>query len=304
MRSKATIVLVAILVAPAVAALAAIVSAQESDVPTDIRGESLTCPSGAQVESRFTLNGDAWVVTGILQTGLTGTITVSGPTGDVSVTPTVNLAITGNPQLGQPVTMAGKIAMTGEMVATTIVDACAAAPAVPVSPSAEDDPAAQPVSNEDGDKHEEASDDSDDAEGDDDGDGEASAGNEKIAEAIAEEFDTSPDEVLALHGDGIGFGAIFKLYLIARANDMTVGDLLAQVDEDGDGFAFGKLKKSLTEEEMAIFEDGPKNLGELVSSSNHDDSDDSEDADEEDKGKTSRSGPSSQGKAKGHGKKD
>jgi len=291
MRSKATIVLVAILVAPAVAALAAIVSAQESDVPTDIRGESLTCPSGGQVESRFTLNGDAWVVTGILQTGLIGTITVSGPTGDVSVTPTVNLAITGDPQLGQPVTMAGKIAMTGEMVATTIVDACVGAPAVPASPSAEDDPAGHPVSNEDGDQGK-VSNDSDDAESDGDGDSDDSAGNQKIAEAIAEEFDTTPEEVLALHDEGIGFGAIFKLYLIARANDMTVGDLLAQVDDDG-GFAFGKLKKSLTEEEMAIFEDGPKNLGELVSSSNHDDSDDSEDADEEDNGKS-----------KGHGNKD
>ena len=296
MRSKATIVFATILVAPAVAALAAIVSAQESDVPTDIRGETLTCPSGAQVESRFTLNGDSWVVTGILQAGLTATITVSGPTGDVSVTPTVNLAITGDPQLGQPVTMAGQIAMTGEMVATTIVDACSAATTDTSSPSAEDDPAAQPVSNDDKDQGEEASDEPDDAEGDEDGNSDNSAGNEKIAEAIAEEFETTPEEVLALHDEGIGFGAIFKLYLIARANGMTVGDLLSQVDEDGGGFAFGKLKKALTEEEMAIVADGPKNLGELVSRSNH--------ADEEDEGKTSRSGASSQGKAKGHGKKD
>jgi len=302
MKNKAMIVIVALLVAPAVAALTAIVSAQESDVPTDIRGETLTCPSGAQVESRFTLNGDSWVVTGMLQAGLTGTITVSGPTGDVSVTPTVNLAITGDPQLGQPVTMAGQIAMTGEMVATTIVDACSAATTDTPSPSAEGDPAAEPASNEDGDKHEE---DVDALEADeDDSDDESSAGNQKIAEAIAEEFDTTPDEVLALHDGGIGFGAIFKLYLIARANDMTVGDLLSQVDEDGGGIAFGKLKKTLTEEEMAIFEDGPKNLGELVSGSNHDDDDDSDDAGEDDEGETSRGGDRGNGKSKGHDQKD
>jgi len=158
MKSKAGIVLAAILVAPAVAALAAIVSAQKSDVPTDVRGEMLTCPNGAQVQSRFVLEGDAWEVTGILQAGLTGTITVSGPTGDVSVTPTVNLVVTGDPQLGQPVTMDGTLAMTGEMVATSILNACAAAPTDDPFPTpGGDDPAGQPVLDQD------------DAEGDDEG---------------------------------------------------------------------------------------------------------------------------------------
>ena len=140
-----------------------------------------------------------------------------------------------------------------------------------------------------------------DAEGDED-----SAGNQKIAEAIAEEFDTTPEEVLALHDEGIGFGAIFKLYLIARAKGITVDELLAQIEEDGGGFAFGKLKKSLTDEELAIFEDGPKNLGELVSGSNHDDADDSFDAETEDadEGETSRGGPPDHAKSKDHGKKN
>jgi hypothetical protein len=127
MSVKFGVVLVAVLIAPAVAALAAIVSAQESDDPaTAVTGDALTCPNGAQVQSRFSLDGNAWEVTGILSTGLAGTITVSGPTGDVSAAPTVNLLVSGDPQTGQPVTMAGSTAMTGEMVATSIVNACSA----------------------------------------------------------------------------------------------------------------------------------------------------------------------------------
>jgi hypothetical protein len=131
------------------------------------------------------------------------------------------------------------------------------------------------------------------------------AGNQKIAEAIAEEFDTTPEAVLALHDQGIGFGAIFKLYLIARAKGITVEELLAQTNEDGGGFAFGKLKKSLTEDEMAIFEDGPKNLGELVSGSNHDDENEAGVVDAQAAGQESggsNGGPPEHAKAKGHGK--
>jgi hypothetical protein len=283
MKSKAGAFVAVLLVAPAIAALAAIVSAQETDVPTDTKGDMLACPSGTQVQSRFTLNGDAWEVTGVLSAGLEGTITVSGPSGDVSVTPTVNLVVTGDPQAGQPVTMSGTIAMTGEMVAISIVDACLGAESVG------DEPA---QSGSDGSDSADSADEDDD--GDDDGDDTGSAGNQKIAEAIADEFDTTPGEVLALHDQGIGFGAIFKLYLIARANDMTVDELLADIDEDGGGFAFGKLKKSLTEEEMAVFEDGPKNLGQLVSGSNHDDNGDSDDNDADEHGK------SGQNRGRGH----
>jgi len=165
------------------------------------------------------------------------------------------------------------------------------------SPEAEDE-----VEEEDSDDVEIEEDDVE-AEGDDDD----SAGNQKIAEAIAEEFETTPEAVLALHDEGIGFGAIFKLYLIARAKGITVDELLAQIEEDGGGFAFGKLKKSLTDEELAIFEDGPKNLGELVSGSNHDGGDDSNEAEAEDAGgedEASRGGPPDHAKAKGHDKKN
>jgi hypothetical protein len=93
------------------------------------------------------------------------------------------------------------------------------------------------------------------------------AGALKVATAIADEFEVTPEEVMAFHDDGIGFGALFKLYAIADAKGMTVEELLATLEnEDGEyAFAFGNLKKSLTEEELAILEEGPKNLGELVS---------------------------------------
>jgi hypothetical protein len=131
MSAKLAVILFVVLVAPGAVALAAIVSAQESDNDVDpantiVMGDALSCANGDQVQSRFSLDGSAWEVTGVLETGLTGIITVAGPTGDVSATPTVNLAVSGDPQTGQPVTMAGTTAATGELVATSVVNACSA----------------------------------------------------------------------------------------------------------------------------------------------------------------------------------
>jgi hypothetical protein len=74
-----------------------------------------------------------------------------------------------------------------------------------------------------------------------------------------------------LHAQGIGFGAIFKLYAIATAKGVTVDQLLATVPVDATtgkrNFAFGQMKKSLTEAEAAKLQDGPKNLGQVVSAS-------------------------------------
>jgi len=108
-------------------------------------------------------------------------------------------------------------------------------------------------------------------------------GAEAVAQAIADAFDdVSQEDVLALHEEGIGFGAIFKLYLLAAAGGTTVDDLLATMDADADGefeFAFGKRFKDLTEEQRTVLESGPKNLGQLVSASNHPDEDGEADAD-------------------------
>ena len=114
-------------------------------------------------------------------------------------------------------------------------------------------------------------------------DGETGEGAEAVAQAIADAFDdVSQEDVLALHEEGIGFGAIFKLYLLAAAGGTTVDDLLATMDADADGefeFAFGKRFKDLTEEQRTVLESGPKNLGQLVSASNHPDEDGEADAD-------------------------
>jgi hypothetical protein len=93
-------------------------------------------------------------------------------------------------------------------------------------------------------------------------------GVDKIAQAIADEFGVSKDEVLARHNEGIGFGALFKLYKLARAKGISVDDLLASIPTNANGereFGLGQLRKGLTDEQRAAYEAGPKNLGKLVS---------------------------------------
>ncbi len=95
-------------------------------------------------------------------------------------------------------------------------------------------------------------------------------GAQKVAQALADEFGGSAEEMLALHDQGIGFGAMFKLYLLAGASGMSVDDLMATIAADGDGgqeFAFGERKKALTEEQQAAYEAGPKNLVQLMKAS-------------------------------------
>ena len=140
----------------------------------------------------------------------------------------------------------------------------------------DDGDAPQDVDDEDDGDTPQDVDDEDDGEEAEDG-----QGAEKVAQAIADEFEVTPDEVMALHDDGIGFGAIFKLYAIASAMGMSVDDLLATIGTDAEGdheFAFGQLMKSLTEEQLAAMEEGPKNLGQLVSKANKPEDTDGEEA--------------------------
>ena len=112
-------------------------------------------------------------------------------------------------------------------------------------------------------------DDADDV--DDDSDDVDVEGAQNVADVIGSTFDVDQEEVLALHDAGIGFGAIFKLYLLAAANSTSVDALLDTIPTNADGkyqFAFGKLFKELTDE-VTVFTDGedgmPKNLGKAVS---------------------------------------
>jgi hypothetical protein len=184
-------ILVAVVAAPAIAVVAAVVSAQEGGSPGDVNGAMLACPDGAQVQERFSLDGDAWSVTGVMTAGPDVTITVAGPSGDVTVVPTINLEAGPGVAVGQPVTMKGTtVAATGEMVATSLVDACAGVSAEP-SPEATGGP--------------EADDDEVDAEETDHPD-EEQAGAEEIADADeddeGDEGDDDGDDGDDGHGDG------------------------------------------------------------------------------------------------------
>ena len=93
-------------------------------------------------------------------------------------------------------------------------------------------------------------------------------GADKVAQAIADQFGVSKEDVLARHQQGIGFGALFKLYKLAHAKGISVDDLLVSIPTGANGereFGFGQLRKSLTAEQLAAFNSGAKNLGQLVS---------------------------------------
>lgn len=96
-----------------------------------------------------------------------------------------------------------------------------------------------------------------------------------VGDAITEEFALAPEEVHDLHEMGIGFGAIFKLQVYAIALGVDVETLLAAMEVDPEtgeyAFAFGELKKTLTDEQLALLETLPKNLGQIVSGANRPD---------------------------------
>ena len=104
-------------------------------------------------------------------------------------------------------------------------------------------------------------------EAEDNGNGDDGEGAEAVAQAIADTFGVSQEDVLALHDSGVGFGAIFKLFLLAEAGETTVEALVSDSEADG-GFAFGKRFRELTGEVSALTAGGdgmPRNLGQALS---------------------------------------
>jgi len=84
-------------------------------------------------------------------------------------------------------------------------------------------------------------------------------GDEAAVEAAAEALTGDILEVRT--GDpAVGWGALYKLMLLSKANGMTLTDYLATMDGDG-GWAFGKRFKELDGEQKALLADTPKNLG-------------------------------------------
>jgi len=101
---------------------------------------------------------------------------------------------------------------------------------------------------------------------------EFSESNSPHALLIAEEFGTTEEEVNALHDQGLGFGQIFKLQILAIVLETDIATLLAEAEVDPETgeleFDFGELKKTLTEEQLALLETLPKNFGAIVSAYN------------------------------------
>ena len=101
---------------------------------------------------------------------------------------------------------------------------------------------------------------------DDAGSGAPGKGQLKHAASISATFDIDSDTALALHRDGIGWGAMVKLLAIAEVSGVSIDQLLADVAKvDGEyEFDFGSLRAGLTpsqQEELAMMPKGVGHLG-------------------------------------------
>lgn len=85
------------------------------------------------------------------------------------------------------------------------------------------------------------------------------------AELLADFSETATTSVVDLRTSGIGWGALFKIYKLAAAMGVDASSLVGAIGPDGE-FAFGELKKALTDEQRAAFDALPKNFGTLVAS--------------------------------------
>ena len=79
---------------------------------------------------------------------------------------------------------------------------------------------------------------------------------------IGTAFDASANDVRLLHEADLGYGLIFKLYLLSAATGTPIGDLLSAIgDDDAEGaMGLGRLLKDLDPEVRVAF---PKNFGQL-----------------------------------------
>ena len=98
---------------------------------------------------------------------------------------------------------------------------------------------------------------------DDSADGGPGKGQLKHAATISTAFDIDSDTALALHRDGIGWGAMVKLLAIAEVTGVSVDALLANVDKvDGEyEFDFGAMRAGLTVSQQDELAGMPKGVG-------------------------------------------
>jgi hypothetical protein len=90
-------------------------------------------------------------------------------------------------------------------------------------------------------------------------------GAEQNISAIAHQFGVSTSDVTALRDQGFGFGAIVKLFALAKAKNTNAMDLAAQLPKvNGQPDAnFEELFNGLSAQEKARIENLPKNLGQI-----------------------------------------
>jgi len=92
-------------------------------------------------------------------------------------------------------------------------------------------------------------------------------GTNRIVTAIAAEFGVSEDEVTQLHKEGIGFGALFKVYQLARLTGVSAPSIVATFPRVNGELqpGFGDRFAVLTDVQKAELKKGPRNLGSMVS---------------------------------------
>ncbi|HSP54547.1 MAG TPA: hypothetical protein VLS25_03075 [Dehalococcoidia bacterium] len=132
------------IVAVPVLGVAAVTLGQEA-APSQVLGDMLTCPNGSTVQSAFTLSGDSFTATGPLVALDSQNVTVTGPSGNVTATLTVNAEVDAGLQPGMPVTVHGQLFDQGTTtVASTVRDACNEA-TEPPTPTPGPTPALEPT---------------------------------------------------------------------------------------------------------------------------------------------------------------
>ena len=90
-------------------------------------------------------------------------------------------------------------------------------------------------------------------------------GQLKHAHSVSAVFGIDPDTALALHQDGVGWGAMVKLLAIAEVKGVSIDQLLADVAKvDGEyEFDFGSMRGALTPAQQEELAGMPQGIGHL-----------------------------------------
>jgi len=89
-------------------------------------------------------------------------------------------------------------------------------------------------------------------------------GEGEVGDTVGEDAAVAELTELRTGDKVIGWGAMFKLLQLAKAEGSSLAALLADIDTDEDGWAFGRRFKELGDDDpRKLSDDTPKNLGQL-----------------------------------------